>query len=258
MGIAALATILLPDMHGALFNWTPQWTPVTISGGTQFYNDPNDISPGIVDLLGNPSGPACAFWALYDNHIQFRLALSGTSQNPQVVWQVFFDTGGNPNTLEYVLQLDLTSDNRVEFAKVTGGPTLGYVSVGTLTTDILWTGAKADYANVFPGNAPYVDFAIPYSTFVALTGTTSVKLLFTTSANHNNINKDYPLGLTSSDYIDAGLSDNAVIPEPSTGMAASGLMLMLALGKKIRSCPTRRRTTQHQSPVSQRCAAATK
>ncbi|NLH75266.1 MAG: hypothetical protein GX456_19650 [Verrucomicrobia bacterium] len=237
---AALAAALLPTVHGALFNWTTQWTPMTVNGGTQYYHDPNDINPASVDLLGNASGPACAFWALHDNHIQFRLAMSGTSQNPQAVWQVFFDTDGNENTLEYVLQLDLKVDNRVEFAKVTGGPTLEQVSVGTETTDILWTGARADYANVFPANASYIDLAIPYSTFVAFTGTSSARLLFTTSADHNNINKDYPLGLSSSDLINAGLSDNVAIPEPSTGLAVGGLMLLLALGKKLRSQPSQR------------------
>ncbi|MDH7503659.1 MAG: hypothetical protein QHJ82_13230 [Verrucomicrobiota bacterium] len=221
-----------------------------VNGGTQYYYDPqNDVSPASVDLLGDASGPACAFWALYDNHIQFRLAVSGTSQNPQAVWQVFFDTGGDTNTLEYVLQLDLKVDNRVEFARVTGGPTLGQVSVGTADTDVLWTGAPADYANVFPANARYVDIAIPYSTFVALTGTSSVRLLFTTSANHNNINKDFPLGLASSDPINDGLSDNVVIPEPSPGMAAGGLLLLLALGNKLRSQPTMRQAALRQSPT---------
>ncbi|HOK78483.1 MAG TPA: hypothetical protein PLW35_12270 [Verrucomicrobiota bacterium] len=66
--------------------------------------------------------------------------------------------------------------------------------------------------------------------------TTSPSLL----ANHNNINKDYPLGLSSSDLINAGLSDNVAIPEPSTGLAVGGLMLLLALGKKLRSQPSQR------------------
>lgn len=232
LGTAAIVAGQLGNYssRAAVFNWTTQWQPVMISNGAQYYHDlVNDVGTKTADLVGSQSGPPCAYWDLYDNHLQFRLVVSATSKNPQAVWQVFFDTGGSPNTLEYVLQLDLKMENRVEFARVTGGPTLGSVSVGTLDTDILWTGTPANYANVFPGTTPYVDFAIPYSTFVTLTGTTSVRLLFTTSANHNNINMDYPLNLTSSDLINAALSDPVVVPEPNSGMLATGLLALAAL-----------------------------
>lgn len=131
-----------------------------------------------------------------------------------------------------MLQLNLSSDNRVEFLPVTtGGPTFDDVLISDTP---LWSGFVADYANVFGTNS-FIDIAIPQNEFATITGASTVQLLFSTSANHNNINKDIPLNLSGTNSISGGLSDPVTVPEPKSGLAIGCLLALMSAGRILGS-----------------------
>lgn len=199
------------------------------------FTDPNFAtppSPESLDVVGGldsqGAGPyAGGFWATDDAHIFFRMRVDNMpNQNPQAVWQVLLNTDDD-EWVDWVIQLDLSSsDSQVELAKNSainaGGPSdnwttvdlstsaFPHVGAGTPKTDFYrWVNATAtDGSNFHALNDDdyFIDMAFPKSIFETETGlafSNTFGVALSTSANHNNINKDLP---------DTGWGS---IPEPS-------------------------------------------
>jgi large repetitive protein len=218
------------------------WLPVTTGGGASYYVDPlGDIAPQFVDIVGDATIPA-VYWGINinstpaditDDYLLFRMRLEApVAAQDNYCYQVLFDTD-NGGDVDWVLQLDNKVDNRVEFAVADpGGPTWGDVAISTLAAQIPWTGVFTIYSETvyptgdgsnFGGDADrFLDLGMPWVSFLnAVYGgqSTPFSVAFSTSANHNNINKDLPNQATASDPVNVGFSDNINdnnVPEPTT------------------------------------------
>ena len=251
--MASSAAHALPD-----FNTAP-WAPVTV--GVVVYqdghNEPPDMndlnystppSPAKLDIVGNAGSPA-AYFAYDGQYMYFRMrvdndpALGG---DPQSVWQAVLNTDGD-STADWVIQWDMTGDNQVELALATAGSpidvtpwsNLAYVAsphtppTGGVATDWYQYAPNGD-TTTFPDNPPesdyFIDFAFDKATFDATliansqTPVDSIQLVFSTSGQHINSNKDLP---------DGGWSDTVIVPEPATmSLLALGGIAMLKRRKK--------------------------
>jgi len=246
------------------------WSPVTTAGGTGLYIDaayevpgnPNgdeyDVNPpsGPRDLVGgidehnNPNNPAgaglpyaTAFWSYDGTNVMSRLRVDeDPNTGGQFVWAMLLEIDGD-GLADYVIQLDLSSDDQVELATVTAWddadnatPLPGNNWVLTLpdTTHIgaqtsSGTAATAWYkfenataidGSHFHDTNPatddyFVDFAFPYADLIANTPLEDgdpFRVAATTSSTHTSTIIDVP---------DDGWSDP--IPEPAT-------LALLALG----------------------------
>ena len=265
IAVVAAVCLLITSAGMAEPTWPANdaWNPVTTAGGTGLYIDaayfvpgnpngdeyhvnppsgPRDLVGGI-DEHGNPSNPAgaglpyaTAFWSYDGTNVMSRLRVD---QDPniggQFVWSTLLDIDGD-DLADYVIQLDLSSDNQVELATVTAWddadnatPLPGNNWVLTLpdTTHIgaqtsSGTAATAWYkfenataidGSHFHDTQPetddyFVDFAFPYADLIAntpLEDGAPFRVAATTSSTHTSTIIDVP---------DGGWSDP--IPEPTT------------------------------------------
>lgn len=202
--------------------------------------DAPDQNPKTVDLVGGVLSSVTyplAYYSSEGGYLMYRLRVNGDTANPQSVWQVFFDTDDDsPNDLfDYVLQLDLSSDNQVEFVAVDQTTTAVLSAITIDTSNVLWTGLLGTYARYFlpadssfSGDADYfIDLAMPVGELSGLLGAANqLQVGITTSASHSVINKDFSLNLGGTDTVSSLLSDPFTVPEPRATMILAGLGLM--------------------------------
>ena len=175
-----------------------------------------------------------------DDMLFFRMRLDVTPKNCEHVWQILLDTDEDGD-VEWVLQIDMKVDNRVEFVQATtGGPQFDDI---VLSTTPAWTGTcdpddppnsycsctdpTGDGSN-FDGNADvFAGFAVPWTTCSTNTGlskTDPFRVGMSTSTTHTAIITDFPVGLASSDDVASNWTDPiSGVPEPSS-------LLFLAVG----------------------------
>lgn len=226
-----------------------EWTALTTGGGSLFYGDPDDENPGSVDIEGDAIH-AALFWYYQDSEtpldesddqLLFRIRLDSEPNNPQYTWQILLDTDDDVY-LDYVLEYDTSGTPDAIKLAPTG---VGEATVSAVTIDtasLLWSSAlvadftrfvAADDGSNFDGNPDvFLDLGIPWSDFSTATGlTTSDSFRFgvSTSTTDQSINKDVPLGLTSTASVEDLLGDAIIVPEPGglslLGMAAGFTLL---------------------------------
>lgn len=201
-------------------------------GGGDYVDTPGDVSPTFNDIVGglddNSNFYASGYWASDATNIYFRIRMDEHAPAApalcESVWQILIDSDGDDG-VEWALQVDRSSsDNQVEFVAATvEGLPFSSVALSTINS---WSGSLDNYAycqtitgdgSQFQGSDDaFLNMAMPWADFTALTGitsTTDFRVALSTSANHNNINKDLPI-----DW-----SDSFSAPEPGT-------MALLTLG----------------------------
>ncbi|MCF7816499.1 MAG: hypothetical protein K9M54_01355 [Kiritimatiellales bacterium] len=206
------------------------WQELKI-GANKYFDTRGDQSPSSIDLIGDAASYSAGFFSLVENGditggvtndaFMFRMRVGGESGN--YVWQAHLDTDGDSSNVEYIFQLVQSGNpgsQGVKLIKTTvGGTTLGDIAVDSKAAAD-WSGSLTLYSRwtAVPGSATdfYVDFAIPWSEFTAITGVSSlqeIRAVLATSSTHAGINKDAPLGGSLSTQISDALS--ASIPEPT-------------------------------------------
>ncbi len=196
------------------------WHPLLVSGS--FYTDPDDVTPASTDIRGgldsNSNEYVAGYWYYNGDHLMFRMRID---QAPPAtctqVWQIMLDTDSDTG-VDWVLQTDYQSDNRVELVPATvEGPTLADVELDTTAS---WHGDLTIYhtcadptgdASKFDSDLDaFNDLAIPWSNFSSITGVTSsspFRIGLSTATQENLINKDLPRNLTGSSSVDDAFSD---------------------------------------------------
>jgi len=224
-GVLVLFAIAGGPVASAAVAWPADsaWIPLT-HNGTNYWDVPNDYSPAQVDIVGgiDPGGTnyTAGFWFNDGTNLMFRMRCDDFNvASHNYVWQIMMETTGDSN-LDFSLQADHKSDNRVEFHPVTGTtdfsqPVVNSVDIATL----LWSGDLAVYhdhgllaPSVFNNNADYfMEIAMPLTNFFTNVplGTNLVHIVLATSADHNQLNKDRPDQLNF-------FSDPIFVPEPGT------------------------------------------
>lgn len=231
-GAAIVGAILMLTSGGAVVaqvNWpaaTADWYPVTWGGGP--YLEPNDKTPDTIDLRGDATYNT-GYWFSDGIDLMFRLRLDqAPNASTQQVWQVLMDPDGD-DFVEWALQWDAKSDDQIELNHaLTGGPLFTDVQLNEAS---FWYDptpspygrfvSPTDDGSNFDGDADgFVDIAIPWvklTQYSGITPTTWLRVAFSTSDNHNNINKDLP----------DGWGDPIFVPEPaSLGLQALTLALV--------------------------------
>jgi len=237
----SIGVILVASMAQAIPTWPVSWTTVTVGGnnyGDRHYDsDPLDNrnqppAPEVTDITGNQANPA-AFYAYDSQNVYFRVRIDGApGPSPQYVWSAVLNTDAD-QTADWVIQLDLKTDNQVEMAQATGGSFtdvnpwsgLAYVATphtspnGGVATDwyrFVDTTDSTTFPDTPPGTDYYVDFAFDRATLESQVGTTvdSMQVVFATSTTHINSIQDLP---------DSDWSDPITVPEPTS-------MVLFALG----------------------------
>jgi hypothetical protein len=226
--IAALAIgNMLVAQADAVWPADGAWTALTI--GPSLYNDiSSEINPASVDLVGTADSYSAGYWALVENGdilggvtndaFMFRMRLRGNGDGKKFVWQTHLDTNGDSSNVEWIFQLvNSGSGNGVELIQTAvGGPTLGDIST---VSNNSWLGTLELYSRwiAISGSTDFhVDFSIPWNEFSAITSVTDIRQMravLSTSAAHNQTNKDAPLGRALGDQISNMLSET--IPEPA-------------------------------------------
>lgn len=235
--MVVLLLLLLASVGGvsADVDWpasTPGWIPVTVNGG-QPYTEPNDKTPDVIDLRGDATYNT-GYWFFDGTDLMFRLRLDDLpNTNTQQVWQVLIDTDGD-EYVEWALEWDAKNDDQIELnIALVGGPLFSDVE---LDGNSFWFDptpsmygrfvGPTDDGSMFDGDVDgFVDIAIPFSSLSLYTGitlNTPLRVAFSTSDNHQNINKDLP----------DQWGDPFILPEPGTiSLVALGL---LGVGAKLR------------------------
>jgi PEP-CTERM motif len=249
-----VGAIMLASVAQALpsFN-TVTWNAVTVGGnpyqdGHDEPPDESDLnystppSPANLDIVGNAAKPA-AYTSYDGTYMYFRIRVDSdpTSGGPiNNVWQAVLNTDADVGA-DWVIQWDMTSDHQVELARATAGSpndlpkpfgNLAYEAAphvgptGGVATDWYTFSANGDtttFVDSPVGSDYWVDFAFDKATFDATliaAGETAVddfQVVFATSSQHINSNKDLP---------DVGWSDTITVPEPTS-------MALLALGVTV-------------------------
>ncbi len=249
-GTACLAiSLIVSQTHAVTWPAEVDWIALT-RGGSLYADALNDENPDWVDVVGDNTH-AAGFWHIddmgsapvNDDILMFRMRLNQTGLGQNSVWQFVLDTDLDGGA-DWSLQLDNKTDNRLEFVIATSpGPPFAippgtdpaeydgvnaFWSTNDLASYRRWS-AAGDGSN-FDGDADaFLDVAMPWDEFSSITGVTDpmFAVALTTSANHNNTNKDHPDDNTFSDPI----------PEPVTAVAV--VSAMAGLGGYIK----RRRTS---------------
>lgn len=222
-GILGLSGTVTADMV-----WPADEDWIALKQGADYYYDAEgDQSPSAVDLIGTTDTYSAGYWALahdgYNNGLSledafmFRMRVGGESG--KFVWQAHLDTDGDASNVEWIFQLVQSGSNdRVILIKTAvGGTTLSDVDTGSNIA--AWTGDIATFSRwtaITNSTHHYVDFAIPWNTFTAITGVSDlhdIRALISTSTTHSGINKDAPLGNVLTEQISNVLSES--IPEPA-------------------------------------------
>jgi hypothetical protein len=227
-GVALLATACMHVAQADIV-WPADndWKALTVGSG--LYNDvEGEINPASVDLVGTVDSYSAGYWALVENGditggvtndaFMFRMRLRGSGATKQFVWQTHMSIDGDSSNVEWILQLVHSGSNDgVELIQTdVGGATLRDVST---VANNAWLGDVDLYSRWTPisGSTDYhVDFSVPWSTFTNFTGVTEIdqiRTVLSTSAAHNQTNKDAPLGATLDEQISNVLSES--IPEPA-------------------------------------------
>lgn len=222
-----------------------EWSALTTGGGF-YWDERRDQAPAWIDLVGDAQNFSAGFWAyvvdghddgggLFSDALLFRMRLRGSGDGKNTAWQVFIETDGNPNTVEWVLEaVGSGNPKQVQLiATLTGGPRFRDVDTGKNQPS--WARPISDYSRwtaVGDGTGDYfLDFGIPWPAFEAHTGVTSyeqLRVVLSTSTTHSGINKDSPLGTSLNDSISDALSD--AIPEPATiGLLLAALFTTLGM-----------------------------
>ena len=245
-GTAIVGAVLILASAGAAVghvNWpatTADWYRVTRNGGP--YVEPDDQTPAEIDLRGDATFNT-GYWFSDGIDLMFRLRVDkAPSANTQQVWQVLMDSDGD-DYVEWSLQWDAKNDDKIELNHaLTGGPLWTDVQLNEAS---FWSDptpspygrfvSPTDDGSNFDGNADgFVDVAIPWVSlthYSGITPTTWLRVAFSTSSNHNNINKDLPDG-----WSDPIFTPEIVVPEPaSLGLQALTLALVGARLRRRKS-----------------------
>ena len=236
-GVIVVA-VLAAGLVQAAPTWPVSWNVVTVGGSAyvdkHWHDDPTDnynvsAQPASIDILGDATH-AAAYWANDGQNLMFRIRVDGDpSTSLQYVWSAVLNTGGDA-TADYVLQLDLKTDNQVEMAKALAGnpgdtpkpwvnlsyegpPSATHVPpTGGLATDwYRFVAADTDFGgDPGPSQDYFIDFAFDLATFESVTGLQNgdpFQVVFASSTDHVNAKQDLP------DY--GGWSDVIAVPEPT-------------------------------------------
>ena len=213
-----------------------EWKALTTNNGTSLYQDPaGDSSPSSSDIVGN-STYAAAFWfyqnngtsSINDDQLLFRIRIEDQPNNPQGTWQIIFNTDSDDG-IDFALEYDASgSPDIIELVTtIDEGPTLGDVTFDTMTppwsstaiSDFTrWINPTGDGSDLGgDGGDAFLDLGIPWTDFSTVTGI-AIDQPFqvgATSGTPNQINKDIPLGETTSSPVTVILADTIVaVPEP--------------------------------------------
>lgn len=267
LGAQVHGQVLWPDNWSTNSGLNPGpgvWRPITVSNGAAVYADSlDDVNPNPTDIVGgidhHGNGPYPAgFYYFDETNLMFRIRLEGDptddATNPtsfgQNVWGVYFNTDDDPD-VDFILQLDSSSDNWLELGTPTsGGPTNGWdVSVPEPHELV------ADLTNGFPSiyyrvtNATWIDgshfhtgaasddyfldVAVSRLQFTNYTGigfNDGFEVALATSTSHilynGNVIKDGP------DY--AIWSDVIPVPEPKIFILTAFASLVTIIGRTRR------------------------
>jgi hypothetical protein len=256
------------------------WTKITQNSGDS-YTDSKDTGKNEDDRSDDIRGdnktdknskqtrPA-GYYYLDDSQylLMFRIRVNADPEDSgtwdKFVWQVLLDTDSDDTDIEWALQLDQASDNRLEFGSVTHDSSDD--TWDNLTIDDSTWDSSSNFRTVatnekkFDKAADYfIDMAIPYQVFAAQTGlgigdTFTVGL--STSSSDTTVNTDTPDGLGPDEgpFSDTITFDPAAIPEPSslllTGAGLAALFLVRRRQRRIRDLRCRTATARSRPPPS--------
>ncbi|MEB3103843.1 MSCRAMM family protein [Ferviditalea candida] len=185
-----------------------QFQPIMFRGQPLF-DPPGDESPANVDIVGDSQYPA-AYFAYDGAYVYFRLRLNADPRFKtgflNFTWGVLFDTDDVPGTYEWLLCVDglstsveLIQNTVKEFnswndpAEGTNGRGAPNFSQPIVNYNIARARLTGDGSN-FGGDPDYfLDFFLPAGTlfnFLGINEYTIIRLLFFTSTNSVNYNKD--------------------------------------------------------------------
>jgi len=233
LAVNATGSIIWPD--------DAEWVALRL-GNDLYFDARNDKTPSSIDLVGTGDTYAAGFWtrindgyvngSVMDDALAFRVRLAASGQNKNYTWQVLLETDGDASDIEWMLQLAQSgkpSAHGVELIQTaTGGPTMNDIDIGS--NSYAWLGDLNLYSRwsaISDSTDYYVDIAVPWTTFTAITGVTELEQLravLSTSTTHAGLKGDAPLGTLLTDQISNVLSDN--IPEP----AVVSLLLSSGIG----------------------------
>jgi hypothetical protein len=253
----AVSAVVWPDSNS-------DWTAITRSSGG--YADSKDgKQDSNLDIRGDTSLSAGYYYLDDDQYLMmFRIRIndapvSGKGTWVKNVWQVLFDTDGTASTIDWALQLDQATDQQVEFGAVTHAKNDTWVNL--TVTDDTWS-SSANYRTVATGETRFgtaddyfIDVAIPYQVFANATGLDigdTFTVGFSTSQQHQNVNKDTPDGQNPNQgpFSNAITFAVAAIPEPgSLILTGTGLVaLFFVKRRQVRRKKLRLQSAAARSP----------
>ncbi|WP_433750424.1 carboxypeptidase regulatory-like domain-containing protein [Falsibacillus pallidus] len=184
-----------------------QYLPILVNGAP-LYDHTGDESPSSVDIVGDTTYPA-AFFAYDGINVYFRLRMNQDPRNNKLTgfqnfaWGVLLNTTGVPGTYDWLFNVNgLNSTvnlikNTTKLVNSWNDPAEG---LGGGTPNFSQSISNYDFARViladsnFGGNPDYfIDWFLPAPTFFSYLGinaNSSISVIFFSSANGNNYNKD--------------------------------------------------------------------
>ncbi|GAA4876753.1 hypothetical protein GCM10023310_65670 [Paenibacillus vulneris] len=230
-----------------LFPIDSQFTPILI-GGAPLTDPAGDVNPSSTDIVGSAQYPA-AYFAYDGTSVFFRLRLNGDPRSKNAfdnfAWGILFNTNGIAGTYQWVLavnglksQLELIQ-NTTQQVNTWNDPAEGTDGKGTpnyaqpiVNYDIVRARATNDGSN-FGGDTDYfLDFGIAASVlfrFLAINESSVIRMMFFSSANNNNFNKDT--------LLTQGFSFASAFTDPTT-TEQSDMRAMLSVNKQLVSGPS--------------------
>jgi hypothetical protein len=231
--MGTVISLSLPWVFAASSNIGPTWpaadylwSPVMVDGNlyVDAQADAGDYYAGkpsqAMDIVGgtDPQGDgpfAAGFWVLGPTDLMFRIRVDGDpGQSRHVVWSALLNTDADSD-VDWVLQLDLSTDDQVELVEaVSGGPDNGwditlanpphvigydrtlYSRFSNASGPLYPPFTGSHFHGSSPADADYfVDLAIPLADFITLTGWNPgdpLGIAFSTSAPHLTTSQDRP------------------------------------------------------------------